>query len=176
MRLRITLFSDEEVDFSRELMIEDDSTFFDLQQLILRSCQYNDSALSSFYICNDTWNVQAEITREDMGVEDGNGNVQIMADTLLSKYLKKVGQKFQYEYDLLSERLFFMELIEIKDAKQPQPICTMAVGDPPKQQPDDEYEDDFNEPEEFEDLETLYQEDEMMYEDESVDFDEFENY
>ena len=67
MLFRFTIISDEVDEFLREIKIDADSTFLDFCEAILASCNYEDDQVTSFYITNDEWEKQCEITREDMG-------------------------------------------------------------------------------------------------------------
>lgn len=53
MIFRIKYVCEEVDDFLRELKIDSDSTFLDLNKAILDSCGYADDQMTSFYICNE---------------------------------------------------------------------------------------------------------------------------
>ena len=83
MRFRIKFISDEVEGFLREVEINDDATFLDLSQAVLRACDYPDDQMTSFFLCNDEWERGVQVTREDMMVGESE-DIYVMADTRLS--------------------------------------------------------------------------------------------
>ena len=83
MLFRFTIISDEVDEFLREIKIDADSTFLDFCEAILASCNYEDDQVTSFYITNDEWEKQCEITREDMGFTPYDEDVYTMDKTSL---------------------------------------------------------------------------------------------
>ena len=67
MIYRFTIISDEVDDFIREIKIDSEATFFDLHEAILKAAGYKDDQMTSFFICDDDWEKDQEITLEDMG-------------------------------------------------------------------------------------------------------------
>ena len=55
MQYLIRIISDESEDFRRDILIDEDATFLDLNNVILQSCGYPDDQMTSFYICIDEW-------------------------------------------------------------------------------------------------------------------------
>ena len=103
----------EEVDgFYRELRIDADKSFLDLHKLILRSVDYADDQITSFYLCDDNWDREREIGLVDMEV-GMDEDVLLMEDTILRDYVSEEGQKLQYVFDNVNDRAFFLELKEI---------------------------------------------------------------
>ena len=64
MIYRFTLISDEAEGFMREIQIDPDATFFDFHQAILKSVNFKDNQMTSFFICDEDWEKEKEITRE----------------------------------------------------------------------------------------------------------------
>ncbi|MDR0892770.1 MAG: plasmid pRiA4b ORF-3 family protein [Mediterranea sp.] len=133
MIYRFTLISDEVDDFVREIQINPDATFFDLHEAILQSVGYTNDQMTSFFICDDDWEKEKEVTLEEM---DDNPEMDswVMKDTAISELVEDEKQKLLYVFDYLTERCFFIELSEIitgqtiKGAK-----CTKKEGEAPKQ-------------------------------------------
>ena len=69
MVFRFTLISDEVDHFLREIQIDAEATFQDFHQAILSSVGYPDDQMTSFFICNESWEKETEITLEDMGFD-----------------------------------------------------------------------------------------------------------
>ena len=118
MIYRFTLISDEVDDFIREIKIDSEATFFDLHEAILKAAGYKDDQMTSFFICDDDWEKDQEITLEDMG----------------SSSEEDEKQKLLYVFDPLAERVFFIELSEIITGKDlDKAVCSRKAGEAPKQ-------------------------------------------
>lgn len=134
MIFRFTLISDEVEDFIREFKIDADATFFDLHQIILKSCQYQEGQITSFFLCNEDWEKEQEIVLEDMGTSSSDEDLYVMRNTLLSELLEEEKQRMIFVFDPLNERVFFMELTEIIFGEQLEsPVCSRQHGEPPCQ-------------------------------------------
>lgn len=133
MIYRFTLVSDEVDDFVREIQIDPDATFLQFHQAILASVGYTDNQLTSFFICDDDWEKEKEITLEDMG-HSSEEDSWLMADTRLSDLVEDEHQKLIYVFDYLTDRCLFIELTEIITQKQMTGAkCTRKKGEAPKQ-------------------------------------------
>lgn len=133
MIYRFSLISDEADDFLREIQIDPDATFFDLHEAILKSCGYTNDQMTSFFICDDSWEKEQEITLEEMD-SSSDEDSYIMRETRLSELVEDEKQRLLYVFDPLTERLFFIELSEIITGKDiEKPTCTRKEGLPPKQ-------------------------------------------
>ena len=145
MVYRFLLLSDEIDDFKREIQIDSEATFLDLQNVILDSVGYTKDQMTSFFICDDDWSKKTEITLVDM---DTSSDVDsyIMESTHLDELLQDEHQKLMFVFDYVTERAFFMELREIipnKDLKEA--VCTKSKGDAPVQiMPLDEFDNKLN--------------------------------
>lgn len=134
MVYKFKLVSDEVSNFAREIEIDSESSFLQLRNVILDSVDYTKDELDSFFICDDDWTRNEEITLEDMG-SSSDQDVWLMDDTPLSEFLEDEGQKLMFMFDYLTERSFFMELKEIiPGGTLLDPICTFKRGKAPKQQ------------------------------------------
>lgn len=136
MIYRFIIISDETDDFVREIQIDPEATFFDFHEAILQCVGYSNDQMTSFFICDDDWEKEKEVTLEEM---DDNPEIDswVMKDTPLNELIEDEKQKLLYVYDYLTERCFFIELAEIitgKDIKAP--LCSRSEGQPPKQSVD----------------------------------------
>jgi len=132
MVYRFTMISDESDDFLREINIDSEATFYDFHKAILKSVGYKDDQMTSFFLCDDGWEKEQEITLEDMGNGGYDEDSYVMRDTKISDLVEDEKQRLLYVFDPLAERVFFIELSEIvtgKDLKEPK--CTRKVGDAP---------------------------------------------
>lgn len=134
MVYRFKLVSDEVSNFSREIEIDSESTFLQLRNAILESVNYTKDELDSFFLCNDEWEREDEITLEDMGTSSSDQDLWLMENTSLEELIEDEGQKLSFVFDYLTERSFFMELKEMIPSRNlVEPICTFKMGNPPKQ-------------------------------------------
>lgn len=134
MVYKFKLVSDEVSNFAREIEIDSESSFLQLRNVILDSVDYTKDELDSFFICDDDWSRNEEITLEDMG-SSSDQDVWLMDDTPLSEFLEEEGQKLIFMFDYMTERSFFMELKEIVPGRTLlDPICTLKKGKAPKQE------------------------------------------
>lgn len=133
MIYKFTIVSDEVDDFVREIKIDSDATFFDFHKAILAACSYKDDQMTSFFICDDDWEKEKEVTLEDMG-SSSEEDSWIMKDTHLSDLIEDEKQRLLYVFDPLTERVFFIELTETIPGKNlDKPICSRKHGKAPKQ-------------------------------------------
>ena len=155
MIYRFTLISDESDDFVREIQIDPEATFYDLHEAIVKSVGYTDDQMTSFFICDDDWEKEKEITLEEM---DDNPEMDswVMKDTTISELVEDEKQKLLYVFDYMTERCFFIELSEIITGKEMKGAkCTKKEGEAPKQTVD--FEENFYGDQDF-DLEEFDQE------------------
>ena len=133
MIYRFTIISDEVDDFVREIQIDPEATFFDLHEAILKAANYTNDQMTSFFICDDDWEKEKEITLEEM---DNNPEMDswIMKETRLNELIEDEKQKLLYVFDYMTERCFFIELSEIITGKDMNGAkCTKKSGEAPKQ-------------------------------------------
>ncbi|MDR0835204.1 MAG: plasmid pRiA4b ORF-3 family protein [Tannerella sp.] len=133
MIYRFLLLSDEVDSFKREILINPQSTFFDLHQSIVDATGYDEKQLYTFFICGNDWSKQVEVTQIEMDTSSEE-DCYTMENTVLEDLLTEEHQKLLYVFDQLSERMFFIELCEIITGKtSEEPVCTVLQGNPPPQ-------------------------------------------
>lgn len=172
MIYRFTIISDEVDDFLREIQISPDATFLDFHKAILKSVGYEDNQLTSFFICDDDWSKEEEITLEEM---DSNTEVDnyVMADTKIDELVEDEKQKLIYVFDYMTERCFFIQLSEIITGKDiDAPKCTKKQGVPPKQAIDFEEAEKKQKEKDLDLGEDFYGD--QGYNDDDIDADSFE--
>lgn len=134
MLYRIKFISDEVDGFVREIQIDSDATFLDLSRAILKSCNYPDDQMTSFYLCNEEWERHEQVTREDMGAGSVDEDIYVMADTRLSELIEGEEQRLEYVFDPFADRCFFLDVKEeIPGQHLDEPVITRSKGDAPKQ-------------------------------------------
>ena len=84
--------------------------FYDFHEAILKSVGYANDQMTSFFICDDDWEKEKEVTLEEM---DDNPEIDswVMKDTAISELVEDEKQKLLYVFDYMTERCFFIELI-----------------------------------------------------------------
>lgn len=133
MVYRFKLVSDEVSNFSREIEIDAESNFLQLRNVILDSVGYSKDELDSFFLCDDDWQKEEEITLEDMG-SSSDQDIWLMESTPLNEMIEDEGQKLIFVFDYLTDRAFFMEMKEaIPGRNLKEPICTAKIGKAPQQ-------------------------------------------
>ena len=133
MIYKFRLLSDEVENFRRDIEIDSEATFLDLNNAILESVNYPDDQMTSFFICTDQWIKEAEITREDMGGMSEEENYS-MAETVIGDLVEDEKQKLMYVFDPLADRVFFMELSKIEFGKDlDKAVCVKSTGEAPVQ-------------------------------------------
>lgn len=133
MVFKFTLISDESDDFVREIKIDSEATFYDFHKIILSSVDYTDDQMTSFFICDDDWERNVEITLEDMS-SSSDEDTWVMSRTKLSELIEDEGQRLIYVFDQLTERNFAIELTEtIPGQDLKKAVCSRRHGTPPAQ-------------------------------------------
>lgn len=133
MIFNFRLVSDEVDNFKREIEIDADDTFLDLRNAICDAVQYDRSEMCSFFLCDDSWEKEKEITLEDMGT-DSDEDTYLMDECILSDYLDDEGQKLMFVFDYMTDRAFFLQIKKIITGKSlKDPVCTLSMGKAPDQ-------------------------------------------
>lgn len=127
------MLSDEVEDFKREIQIDSDATFLDLHKAILASTDYKDGEMTSFFLCDDNWEKEQEITLTEMDTSSEE-DAYIMEDSVLNDFLEDEKQRLMYVFDYMTERAFFIELREIITGQDlDAAVCTKSIGEAPSQ-------------------------------------------
>jgi len=133
MVFNFRIVSDEVDNFRREIQIDADASFLDFKNAICDSVNFDKNQMCSFFLCDENWEKEKEITMEDMG-SDSDEDVYLMDETILSDYIDDEGQRLIFTFDYLSDRSFFIELKEIITRKNLRdPLCTLSKGEAPAQ-------------------------------------------
>lgn len=133
MVFKFVILSDEVDDFLREILIESDATFLELNDAILEAVGYGKEQMTSFLICNDYWERENEITLVEMDTSSEEDSL-VMENIRLEEFVSDEGQKLMFVFDYLNERSFFMELSSIITNKSlDKAVCEKSRGDAPAQ-------------------------------------------
>lgn len=133
MIFRFLILSDEVENFKREIKIDSDATFFDFYKAIIHCTGFNEEEMASFFICDNKWRKQQEITLIEMDTYSDE-DPHIMEETILSDLLEDEKQKLMFVFDYLNERALYIELSEIIPGKNlSAAVCSLSVGEAPNQ-------------------------------------------
>jgi hypothetical protein len=124
--------SPEVRDFKRLIHINPEQTFEDFHQIIQRTCNFDHSQLASFFLTDNSWRKNIEIT----SLDSGNSGLKLisMRTTKLNKYISLVGQKLIYVFDYYNDRFFYIELKEkLMKTDLKEPFIAYEKGDAPSQ-------------------------------------------
>ena len=132
MIYRIKFSCDDVDDFRRVYEADSDATFLDLHNALLQSVGYPDNQMTSFYMCNDHWEKEQEVTLVEMGSNFEYDNM-VMESTRLSDLLEESGQRMIYVFDPMNERYFFGRVADILPGVCNGVVCVESRGDAPVQ-------------------------------------------
>jgi hypothetical protein len=133
MVYKFTMLSDEVDDFVRIIEIDSEAKFIDLHDAILDSVNYEKNQMTTFFICSDNWEKGQEVTLVEMESSSEYDNL-VMDETSLEELLVDENQKLLYVFDMMSDRVFFLELTEIIPRKDlSKAMCISSEGDAPIQ-------------------------------------------
>ena len=176
MIYKFILVSDEEPDFMREISISSEANFQELHEAILDSVNYDGGAITSFFICNEDWEKEQEITLIEMDT-DSDVDSYVMNETTISDLVTDEHQKLLYVFDFLTDRAFFIELKEMLPGQDIDAAeCTASLGDAPMQYKlEDDIEDIFEPKAKGKKAAVSEFDDESFYGDEGFNEDEFDD-
>lgn len=134
MQYLIRVKCDEVDGFRRDILIDEDANFLDLSRIILKSVDFPDDQMTSFYICDDNWERREQITREDCReAAAADMDVLTMADTPLAEFLDAAGiTRMEYIFDPFCERTFNLRVISEEPGFGEAEIVK-SLGNAPKQ-------------------------------------------
>jgi hypothetical protein len=133
MIFNFRVVSDEVDNFRREIQIDADATFLDLRNAIFDSVGFDKSQMCSFFLCDDGWEKDREITLEDMGL-DASEDAYLMDETILSDEIEDEGQHLILTFDYMTDRSFFIVMKKMITGKNlKDALCTTSMGNPPSQ-------------------------------------------
>ncbi|MFZ5940572.1 MAG: IS1096 element passenger TnpR family protein [Bacteroidota bacterium] len=134
MLFKFRIINDEEREFVRDIEISGSSTFLDFHEVIQKELRYDSSQLASFFLTDEGWEKELEITLIDM-MNDGDQPTLVMKDAVIGDYLSSAGERMLYVFDFFSERAFFIECMETGTEKPGlvYPRVAFRTGEPPVQ-------------------------------------------
>ncbi len=174
MIYRFTFLSDEKDNFKRVFEADSYATFLDLHKALLASCSYTDDQMTSFFICNESWEKQQEVTLVEMESSFEYDNMT-MADTHLEDLIEDEGQKLVYVFDPMFERCFLGKLTKIIPGETLDEVrCVESTGKAPKQLKTEDIMDGIQKPKGKQKDRYGFDEEEDFYGSQDYDIDELD--
>jgi hypothetical protein len=133
MVIKFRILSDEVDNFVREIAIDSEASFLDLHDTILDSVGFIKDQITSFFICNEDWEKEKEITLIEM---DSSPEIDswVMEETKISELVEEEDQKLIFVFDNMTERSFFIEAYQfIPNKNLEKPKIILSEGDSPEQ-------------------------------------------
>ncbi len=155
---KIRVILDSKEDVIRTILVNNQITLEDLHFSIAKAFGFGGQEMASFYRTDSEWNQGEEIPLFNM---DEAGVGVSMSTCILNETLVSENEKLIYVYDFLNMWTFYVELLEISEAKEEGlPKMILTVGEIPLEAPEKEFKadplDGFSEEEEEEDYDDLY--------------------
>lgn len=134
MVYHFVILSDEVDNFRREIDIDAEATFFDLHNAIIKSCNYKNDEMTSFFTCESDWTKIQEITMVDMNEDLTKESGPIMEKCHLDDFLHNEKDKLLYCFDMMCDRYLYIQLQSIiEKAHKLQSEVVLSKGEAPKQ-------------------------------------------
>jgi len=133
-RFRVLLQIEEE-DIFRDIDIQENQTLEDFHDCIQTAFEFDNSQMASFYLSDENWSKDEEITLFDMNSSDSNENIQVMKNTIIGDLLSGIGDRLIYIFDFMTVWKFYVEFVQILPKSQTisYPAIINVEGKPPKQ-------------------------------------------
>ncbi len=132
MAISLRFISAEDDNFIREVKINSEATFLELHHFIQQMLDFDSSQMASFFMTDEDWQKNEEITLIDMVMDEGSNSL-IMSGTPLNQLIIDVKQRMIYTFDLFNDRNLFIEVYNIEDTQCTTPQCTRSHGAAPEQ-------------------------------------------
>lgn len=133
MIYHLLVLSDENDFFSRELHIDSQASFLELNDFLIDNLGYSRGEMTTFHVSDGAWNKGQEITLMDMGFSSDE-DVYLMDSTRLEDFIDGKGDRLLFIFDLLSERSLFIEVLDVEFGTALGQINLIASkGNAPKQ-------------------------------------------
>jgi hypothetical protein len=129
-KLRVSF--EEFEDVYRDIEVRPSQTFFDLHLAILQSVGFDTKHAASFFVSDEYWRKNDEITLLEEDLEPG---VKLMKKVKIASTVVQPNQRYIYLYDKQALWSFNIEMIKLvpEDIRASYPRIAKTVGQPPKQ-------------------------------------------
>lgn len=136
--LHFRFTSDEAPDFCLELQVPASATFLELNDALIKVLDYDPSEMTSFAICDRHWVQMSEVHLFEPPFSDPDKPTYLMEETTLDHFFPHQAKQGTYTFDILGDRLFYMELLPQDSASTTEQGITLHLleGTPPQQTSD----------------------------------------
>ncbi len=131
------VITSESDDFIFEFAINSKTLFSVLHTYIQKELGFDNTMITSFFITDENWNKEIEVTLIDMVDDDQH---MVMDKVCLEDLIQQKKQRLLYAFDMFAERVLFMELTDIKQGPLDKPECLRLEGTPPPQFAGEEFD------------------------------------
>lgn len=133
--LKFRIYLEEDDAVYRDVIILHTQNFQDLNDIILKSYEFDSKHQSTFFRSNDHWQEGREISKEKYE-KTYRAEPLIMSETVIGTEIRDTNQKFIYLYDFLKNWRFLIELIKVTkevSSKITYPAVARVEGIGPQQ-------------------------------------------
>ena len=135
LKFRVLLDSKDENEIFRDILVSDGDTFESLYKEILRSYNFSEEQMASFYMSNNNWDKGHEISLFDMSFGEDPDQILpgVMSTSVIREFIQAPDQKIILVHDFLRMWIFLLELIEVVEETPDTPRTVLSVGDAPNE-------------------------------------------
>jgi hypothetical protein len=132
LKFRVLLDSSENEVF-RDIVISDEENFESFYKAILKSFDFTEDQMASFYMSNNNWDKGHEISLFDMSFGEDPDQIMpgVMNSSIIREFIQYPDQKIILVHDFIRMWIFLIELIEVVKDTPEEPKLVLAVGDSP---------------------------------------------
>jgi hypothetical protein len=120
--------TEDQKDVYRDVLLPEDLSFEDFHFALLDAFEIESGEMASFYLSDNQWQKNKEITLMDMGINEEGKHTVLMQDTFLFSQITKVGDRLLYIYDFLFCKNFRIEVINVEEKPDIEPLLVNSHG------------------------------------------------
>lgn len=133
--LKFRIYLEEDDAVYRDVIVLHTQNFEDLNDIILKSYEFDSKHQSTFFRSNDHWQEGREISKEKYD-KTYRAEPLIMKETVIGSEIRDTNQKFLFLYDFAKNWRFLIELIKVTkeiSSKITYPAVVRTEGIGPQQ-------------------------------------------
>jgi hypothetical protein len=117
--LKFRIYLEEDDSVYRDVVIRHTQSFYELNEIILKSFEFDNKYQATFFRSNDHWQKGREISLEKYD-RAYKAPPLLMKETTIGSEIKDPNQKFIYVYDFTKNWTFLVELINVSKEESPK--------------------------------------------------------
>lgn len=132
IKFRVLLDSTNDEVF-RDILIREDDNFESFYKAILKSFNFSDDQMASFYVSNHNWDKGHEISLFDMSFGEDNSQILpgVMSESTVRDYIQDPLQRFILVHDFIRMWIFLIEMQGVEASTPEEPEIVLSVGTAP---------------------------------------------